>query len=284
MMAEVVIETLQDFGINAQSIGYFVLDNASNNDCTVKVLAHKYSFNAAHRRLRCGPHTLNLVGQTLLWGKDGDAFNNDARELHDEHDFMEEWRRVGPLGVLLSVISYIKTPQQHKLFEDFQRLAHKELPADALAKERKVLEPVKPVVTRWNSYYSCFERAVKLQSAINAYSLHHIRRVRDEDTWAESRGNKQPVAQSWMRSDGLGAADWAVITEYMDVLKPLKTATERLEGRGKSGGFGSIAEVILVFEYLLSYYEQRVNSYAAVDYNAHPEAPEDHLATNLRAA
>ncbi|KAI1670746.1 Dimer-Tnp-hAT dimerization containing protein [Pyrenophora tritici-repentis] len=284
MMAEVVIETLQDFGINAQSIGYFVLDNASNNDCTVEVLAHKYGFNAAHRRLRCGPHTLNLVGQTLLWGKDGDAFNNDARELHDEHDFMEEWRRVGPLGVLLSVISYIKTPQQHKLFEDFQRLAHKELPADALAEERKVLEPVKPVVTRWNSYYSCFERAVKLQSAINAYSLHHIRRVRDEDTWAESRGNKQPVAQSWMRSDGLGAADWAVITEYMDVLKPLKTATERLEGRGKSGGFGSIAEVILVFEYLLSYYEQRVNSYAAVDYNAHPEAPEDHLATNLRAA
>ncbi|KAG9387076.1 Dimer-Tnp-hAT domain containing protein [Pyrenophora tritici-repentis] len=284
MMAEVVIETLQDFGINAQSIGYFVLDNASNNDCTVEVLAHKYGFNAAHRRLRCGPHTLNLVGQTLLWGKDGDAFDNDARELHDEHDFMEEWRRVGPLGVLLSVISYIKTPQQHKLFEDFQRLAHKELPADALAEERKVLEPVKPVVTRWNSYYSCFERAVKLQSAINAYSLHHIRRVRDEDTWAESRGNKQPVAQSWMRSDGLGAADWAVITEYMDVLKPLKTATERLEGRGKSGGSGSIAEVIPVFEYLLSYYEQRVNSYAAVDYNAHPEAPEDHLATNLRAA
>ncbi|KAI1507660.1 hypothetical protein Ptr86124_013377 [Pyrenophora tritici-repentis] len=200
-MAEVVIETLQDFGINA------------NNDCTVKVLAHKYGFNAAHRRLRCGPHTLNLVGQTLLWGKDGDAFNNDARELHDERDFMEEWRRVGPLGVLLSVISYIKTPQQHKLFKDFQRLAYKELPANALAKERK-----------------------------------------------------------------------AVITEYIDVLKPLKTATERLEGRSKSGGFGSIAEVIPVFKYLLSYYKQRVNSYAAVDYNAHPKAPEDHLATNLRAA
>ena len=95
---------------------------------------------------------------------------------------MEEWRRVGPLGVLLSVISYIKTPQQHKLFEDFQRLAHKELPTNALAEERKVLEPVKPVVTRWNSYYLCFERAVKLQSAINVYSLYYIWRVRDEDT------------------------------------------------------------------------------------------------------
>ncbi|KAI2474523.1 hypothetical protein Ptr902_14072, partial [Pyrenophora tritici-repentis] len=45
------------------------------------------------------------------------------------------------------------------------RLAHRELPIDAPAEERKILEPVKPVVTRWNSYYSCFERAVKLQSA-----------------------------------------------------------------------------------------------------------------------
>jgi hypothetical protein len=48
MMAEVVIETLQDFGINAQSISYFVLNNASNNNCTVKVLAHKYGFNATY--------------------------------------------------------------------------------------------------------------------------------------------------------------------------------------------------------------------------------------------
>jgi hypothetical protein len=123
MMAEVVIETLQDFGINVQSIGYFMLDNASNNDCTVEVLAHKYGFNAAHQRLRCGPHMLKLIGQTLLWGKDGDAFDNDACKLHDKRDFMEEWRYVGPLGLLLSVTNYIKMPQQHKLFEDCNGLS-----------------------------------------------------------------------------------------------------------------------------------------------------------------
>jgi hypothetical protein len=283
-MAEVIIKTLQDFNITSQSIGYFVLDNASNNDSTVATLAQKYSLNAVHRRLRCGPHTLNLIGQTLLWGKDSDAFDNIVQELANESDFMNKWRSYGPLGVLLSIINYIKTPQQHQLFEDFQRLAHKELPFDAPADDRKVLEPVKPVITRWNSYYSCFERAVKLQFAVNAYATHHIRRVRDEDTFAESRGNKRPVAQPWMRSDGLTATDWAVITEYMDVLKPLKTATKRLEGRGKSSSFGAIAEIIPIFEYLLTYYEQRAASYANVDYNAHPESPEDHLAINLRAA
>jgi hypothetical protein len=45
-----------------------------------------------------------------------------------------------------------------------------------------------------------------------------------------------------------------------------------------------IAEIIPVFEYIHNYYEQRVKAYEAVDYNAHDEAPENHLAINLRAA
>ncbi|KAH3956681.1 hypothetical protein HBI80_237310 [Parastagonospora nodorum] len=61
-----------------------------------------------------------------------------------------------------------KTTQQYDLFANFQRLAHRELLADAPADERKVLKPVKPVVARWNSYFSCFERAVRLQSAVTA--------------------------------------------------------------------------------------------------------------------
>ena len=91
--------------------------------------------------------------------------------------------------------------------------------------------------------------------------------MRDEDTYAETRRNKLPDAPRWMRSSGLTTHDWAVVTEYMDALKPLKAATKRLEGRGKSGRFGSIAEVILVFEYILNYYEQRVKAYEVVNYN-----------------
>jgi hypothetical protein len=71
-----------------------------------------------------------------------------VQELTDEHDFIEEWRRVGLLSVLLSIINYIKTPQQHKLFKDFQRLAYTKLPFRASADDRKILEPIKPVVTR----------------------------------------------------------------------------------------------------------------------------------------
>jgi hypothetical protein len=70
----------------------------------------------------------------------------------------------------------------------------------------------------------------------------------------------------------------------MDALKPLKAATKRLKRRGNSGRFGCIAKVILVFEYILNYYKSRVLAYEAVKYNAHNEAPKDHLAINMRAA
>jgi len=61
---------------------------------------------------------------------------------------MTEWRSNGPLGVLLAVVNYIKTPQQYELFESFQRLAHKELPPSSTNDNRKILQPLKPVVTR----------------------------------------------------------------------------------------------------------------------------------------
>jgi hypothetical protein len=86
-----------------------------------------------------------------------------------------------------------------------------------------------------------------------------------------------------MRLGGLTAADWQVLTEYLAVLKPLLLATKCLEGRGKAGKYGAIYEVLPIYEYLLPEYEQLATMYEAVDYNAH-DAPENHLAINLRAA
>jgi hypothetical protein len=47
--------------------------------------------------------------------KDVDAYGNDAGEaveVAEEQQLMTEWRSNGPLGVLLAVVNYIKTPQQ----------------------------------------------------------------------------------------------------------------------------------------------------------------------------
>jgi hypothetical protein len=155
---------------------------------------------------------------------------------------------------------------------------------DAAGNKHKLHEIVKPVVTRWNSFYSAFERAVSLQAAINLYAADHITRLQDSDAIARARGNKLADAPSWMRSNGLTSADWAVVTDYIAVLKPLKAPTKRLEGRGASGAYGAVAEVIPVFEYILKEYEDQVAPYTAVDYNTHNEAPEDYIAINLKAA
>ena len=91
-------------------MGYFILDNVANNDTAIAVVAEIYNFLPVHRRLRCGPYTLNLIGQTLLWGNNQQAYDNTPEELSDEVRFMREWRKDSPLSVLLDVINYIKTP------------------------------------------------------------------------------------------------------------------------------------------------------------------------------
>lgn len=74
-----------------------------------------------------------------------EAYNNAAEQLDTEELYMREWRKNGPIGVLIDVINYIKTPRQHELFRDFQRAASLELP---VGERLRILEPVKLVVTR----------------------------------------------------------------------------------------------------------------------------------------
>ena len=108
-IASALVKTLEVYGIASNKLGYFVLDNAANNDTAVAALASVYDFNAAYRRLRCIPHTLNLIGQAIIFGSNKEAYNNAVAELNIEELYMRDWRRAGLLGVLINVINYIKT-------------------------------------------------------------------------------------------------------------------------------------------------------------------------------
>ena len=175
----IVIKTLKQFRITPNQLGYFILNNALNNDTAVAAIARDYgSFNPAHRRLRCGPHTINLIGQALLFSDNKDSYDNVAAKLKREELYIREWRQHRQLGTLIAVINYIRTPQQHKLFKDCQREANRELPAD---KQVPVLAPVRPVVTRWNSYFAAIKRATLLHSGFDRYIEKHISRVAIND-------------------------------------------------------------------------------------------------------
>jgi hypothetical protein len=281
-LAEVTLLIFDQFGINEATLGYFTLDNAANNDTAIAAIGRKFSFNPLHQRLRCGPHTINLIGQMLLWGKDSDAYTEGAIDITVEAAFIREWREEGPLGVLLDIVNYIHTPQQYNAFEDAQREAHSEGP-DRDSKLH-MLYPIKPVVTRWNSYYDCFERASKLRATIGNYSAKHLEEYAKDRAYAHSLGKGDPPAPRWVQLGGLTAHDWSVITDYIDVLKPLKDGTKRLEGRGGEYNFGSIGEVIPVFEYVYNRLQDVLKGMEKARYNAHDEAPEDHLHINLSNA
>jgi hypothetical protein len=60
-IADCVKKTLQAFCITAPKLGYFVLNNASNNNTAIATLGHRYGFLSSYRRLSCGAHTINLV-------------------------------------------------------------------------------------------------------------------------------------------------------------------------------------------------------------------------------
>jgi hypothetical protein len=96
----------------------------------------------------------------------------------EEETFMQQWRKNSALGTLLAVIHYIKTPQQHQLFTDCLIASNNELPAAARV---KLLRPIKPIVTRWNSYYNALKRATYLKGGFNLYIEKHISSVAYED-------------------------------------------------------------------------------------------------------
>jgi hypothetical protein len=110
-LTKAITLTLTTYSITLLKLGYFVLDNTSNNNTTITTLACTFDFVLFYRRLRCGPHTLNLVSQMIIFGRDKGAYDHPSGSLDNEEEFLQEWRKDRPLGILITIINYIKTPQ-----------------------------------------------------------------------------------------------------------------------------------------------------------------------------
>ncbi|KAI1512316.1 Dimer-Tnp-hAT dimerization containing protein [Pyrenophora tritici-repentis] len=241
---------LRLFGVDNARVGYFVLDNASNNDTAVESLAEEFGFIASERRLRCCCHILNLSAQL---GKDRSAYENEAAHLEEEEKYMDEWRKYGPVGVLFDVIASICTPQTRQLLE---RLQCEE--AESLGVTPHIWQLVKPVKTRWNSYFNTFVRAAELHGPIDGYIECKLEEHSAATATSRRRKNREqlPAAQPrlYIREGGLSGKDWATITEYIRLLELFAEATRLLEDRLKDVNYEDL------------------------------DAPEDHLITNVNLA
>ncbi|KAG9385555.1 polyprotein [Pyrenophora tritici-repentis] len=259
---------LRLFGVDNARVGYFVLDNASNNDTAVESLAEEFGFIASERRLRCCCHILNLSAQLVIWGKDRSAYENEAAHLEEEEKYMDEWRKYGPVGVLFDVIaSILRGGRVSRCYTHIRQL-------------------VKPVKTRWNSYFNTFVRAAELHGPIDGYIECKLEEHSAATATSRRRKNREqpccPATVIYTRR-GLSGKDWATITEYIRLLEPFAEATRLLEGRGRHGRHGAIWEVLVTFEWLLDQLEALKDRLKDVNYED-LDAPEDHLITNVNLA
>src|SRR4051794_26107464 len=110
--SELLKEIIQEFQIQ-DKIGFFVTDNAENNDTYISDLAVEFSFKKEDARCRCMGHCFNLVGRDLLFGDDPDRFEEDLDEKKEEaEDTMAMWLTKGPVGKLHNFVVWVMISPQ----------------------------------------------------------------------------------------------------------------------------------------------------------------------------
>ncbi|GAB7336627.1 hypothetical protein MBLNU13_g10318t4 [Cladosporium sp. NU13] len=60
-------------------VGYFVADNASNNDTALREMAKEIDIDSLRQRIRCNAHVLNLVAKAILYGTGSDCIADAAK-------------------------------------------------------------------------------------------------------------------------------------------------------------------------------------------------------------
>ncbi|KAJ6436943.1 hypothetical protein O9K51_10479 [Purpureocillium lavendulum] len=255
-LADRVSEILHEYGLEDR-VGYFVTDNAESNDTCLEDLGRELGFKKQHRRLRCCGHIINLVARSILFGTDADAFEEDCQADKEIQDEVKLWRSKGPIGKLHNTVHWVERSGQR--IERLHKLQSIENTALGL-EDKTTYDVVMDNATRWNSSEAMMERAYTLRNALDSlvqaevteWSQYVARRTQNGAKPMPKKCRKKPT----IVDDRMAAEDWSVIAEYLAILKPLKIATKRLEGRPREGKFGAIWEVLLTMEWLLKHLEE----------------------------
>ncbi len=123
-IAQTILTVFSEFRIGCK-IGYFVTDNAQNNDTAIDAVIHALypamlKPERDKRRLRCLGHVVNLCAQAFILGKNAEEdllILETAHASGDIDKIAKYWSSVGALGRLHHLIRYIRmTPQRRQEF------------------------------------------------------------------------------------------------------------------------------------------------------------------------
>lgn len=119
--ARVLLGVLQDYAIDTDKLGWFVLDNASNNDTALAELSKTISFDLIKRRLRCAGHIINLATEVFLFGSHPSELNKQLQEKGSDIVKLRLWRERGPVEKLHNTVIHItRSTRRKKIFNKCQ--------------------------------------------------------------------------------------------------------------------------------------------------------------------
>ncbi|CCE35105.1 uncharacterized protein CPUR_02034 [Claviceps purpurea 20.1] len=237
------MEVLRKFELVANNkVGYFVLDNASNNDSAIdKIGAELHWQHPLHRRIRCFGHVLHLVVRAMLSPKGPDSSN---LEDVDPDDF-NEWQKRGPVGKLHNLVVWIhRTNKAMHYLRDQQK-------NDSDKTFKGTLNVLLDNSTRWLSQYYMIERALKLKPYLEDLMIEATR---------GARSSVSTTCPSCLAPGNLlTAADWDILGWFNDILAEFNICLLQLEGDGQArirkGGvekeYGSPWRVFSAYERLV---------------------------------
>jgi hypothetical protein len=213
-IAKVLSTVIESYDIPA-TVGFFMMDNANNNDTCIEELAKQYPTVTQQSRLRCVGHILNLIVKALLFGQGVSKLEKELCGASDDERF-EIWRKQSFIGKLHNFCVWInRSDQRRELLKRYILQAYNQGSIEHLYTRLLVDGGV-----RWNSVYAMIERALKLRHAIDLFFLHY-----------NHSGEGYDISQ-----DVITPRDWADLEHIFIVLKPFKDLTKRMEGRANKAG------------------------------------------------
>lgn len=176
-LSKIILEVIQEYEIE-EKLGYFMMDNASNNDTMMEELQKSLpDLNVQQRRLRCLGHVVNLVCKVMLHGTDAESFEKDfARPdsdrrveaferkvtLANEEQRLDAWRKKGAIGKGHNFVIHVN-------YSEARRQAFKAKQKEADDSATQLYELLIDGGVRWNSAFVMVERLLQLKDAVTLY-------------------------------------------------------------------------------------------------------------------
>jgi hypothetical protein len=154
-----------------EKLGVIIGDNASTNDTLCRTISTYFQeelemeWNPEQQRIRCMGHIINLIVQSFLFGdmktlSEEDLFSYDQEDeigieiqRTEASSRRDKMRTMGPLGKIHNIVVHIRSSGPRT--KEFVDNAGCRIPLDNR--------------TRWNSWYSMLNTAIKVERHIDFY-------------------------------------------------------------------------------------------------------------------